>query len=54
MNGMNGRQTNGTKSEYVGAIDAGTTSNRFLIFNSNGEVVAIHQLEFSQSYPQPG
>ncbi|KAI2177101.1 Glycerol kinase [Ophidiomyces ophidiicola] len=39
---------------YVGSIDQGTTSSRFLIFNTAGEVVASHQLEFTQIYPQPG
>ncbi|KAH8169421.1 glycerol kinase [Sarocladium implicatum] len=39
---------------FVGAIDQGTTSSRFLIFNVSGEVVASHQLEFKQIYPQPG
>ncbi|KAF5127461.1 Glycerol kinase [Metarhizium anisopliae] len=39
---------------FIGAIDQGTTSTRFLIFNKNGEVVALHQLEFKQIYPNPG
>lgn len=39
---------------FVGAIDQGTTSTRFLIFNRSGEVVAQHQLEFKQIYPSPG
>lgn len=39
---------------FVGAIDQGTTSTRFLIFNTAGEVVALHQIEFKQYYPQPG
>lgn len=39
---------------FVGAIDQGTTSTRFLIFNTSGEVVALHQIEFNQIYPQPG
>jgi len=39
---------------FVGAIDQGTTSTRFLIFNTDGEVVALHQIEFKQIYPQPG
>lgn len=39
---------------FIGAIDQGTTSTRFLIFNKNGEVVALHQLEFKQIYPRPG
>ena len=39
---------------FVGSIDQGTTSSRFLIFNKHGEPVASHQLEFKQIYPQPG
>ncbi|KAH7324425.1 glycerol kinase [Stachybotrys elegans] len=41
-------------ASFVGAIDQGTTSSRFLIFNHRGEVVASHQTEFKQIYPQPG
>ncbi|KKY23420.1 putative glycerol kinase [Phaeomoniella chlamydospora] len=39
---------------FIGSIDQGTTSSRFLIFNHHGEPVASHQLEFTQIYPQPG
>ncbi|WEW61451.1 Glycerol kinase [Emydomyces testavorans] len=39
---------------FIGSIDQGTTSSRFLIFSKAGEVVASHQLEFTQIYPQPG
>lgn len=39
---------------YIGAIDAGTTSARFLIFTDKGKLVASHQLEFEQIYPRPG
>ncbi|KAJ9132236.1 Glycerol kinase [Pleurostoma richardsiae] len=39
---------------FVGAIDQGTTSSRFLIFNEHGEPVVSHQLEFTQYYPHPG
>lgn len=39
---------------FVGSIDQGTTSSRFLIFDKNGEPVAVHQEEFAQIYPQPG
>jgi Ethanolamine utilization protein EutJ (predicted chaperonin) len=42
------------KDVYVGSIDQGTTSSRFLIFNRDGEPVASHQIEFKQYYPQPG
>ena len=43
-----------SQPQFVGAIDQGTTSTRFLIFNRDGEVVALHQLEFKQIYPNPG
>ncbi|KAL4940311.1 hypothetical protein BDV06DRAFT_224191 [Aspergillus oleicola] len=39
---------------FVGSIDQGTTSTRFLIFNREGEPVASHQVEFEQIYPNPG
>ncbi|KAJ5596387.1 Glycerol kinase [Penicillium hetheringtonii] len=39
---------------FVGSIDQGTTSTRFLIFSRDGEPVASHQVEFTQIYPQPG
>lgn len=40
--------------QYIGALDQGTTSTRFMIFNHAGDVIAIHQLEHRQIYPQPG
>ncbi|KAL2827177.1 hypothetical protein BDW59DRAFT_179193 [Aspergillus cavernicola] len=39
---------------FVGSIDQGTTSTRFLVFNREGEPVASHQAEFKQIYPHPG
>lgn len=39
---------------FVGSIDQGTTSTRFLVFNRSGEPVASHQIEFKQIYPHPG
>ncbi|KAH6618033.1 glycerol kinase-like protein [Chaetomium sp. MPI-SDFR-AT-0129] len=39
---------------YVGSIDQGTTSSRFLIFNGDGEPVASHQIEFKNLYPKSG
>ncbi|OJJ45388.1 hypothetical protein ASPZODRAFT_69742 [Penicilliopsis zonata CBS 506.65] len=39
---------------FVGSIDQGTTSTRFLVFNRDGEPVASHQVEFTQIYPNPG
>ncbi|KAL1960294.1 hypothetical protein VTO42DRAFT_8254 [Malbranchea cinnamomea] len=44
----------GIQEVFVGSIDQGTTSSRFLIFNKAGDVVASHQLQFTQIYPQPG
>jgi glycerol kinase len=41
-------------AEYVGAIDQGTTSTRFMIFDHGGIEVARHQLEHSQIMPKPG
>lgn len=40
--------------KYIGAIDQGTTSTRFVIFNKEGEIISIHQLEHKQVYPKPG
>ncbi|KAL8641350.1 MAG: hypothetical protein Q9228_001826 [Teloschistes exilis] len=39
---------------YIGSIDQGTTSTRFLIFNGLGVPVASHQIEFKQMYPHSG
>jgi glycerol kinase len=39
---------------YVGALDQGTTSTRFMIFDRGGNEIARHQLEHQQILPQPG
>ncbi len=41
-------------AKYVAAVDQGTTSTRFMIFDHSGRVVGWHQLEHQQIYPQPG
>jgi len=41
-------------SRYILSIDQGTTSSRAIIFNYNGEIVAIAQKEFTQIYPKAG
>src|SRR5512135_1871485 len=41
-------------SKYVGAIDQGTTSTRFMVFDHEGKVVAVDQKEHEQIYPKPG
>src|SRR5262250_163046 len=40
--------------DYVGAIDQGTTSTRFMVFDRGARVVAVAQKEHQQIYPQPG
>jgi glycerol kinase len=40
--------------EYIGALDQGTTSTRFMVFDGDGAEVARHQLEHEQIMPQPG
>ncbi|MCW5881206.1 MAG: glycerol kinase GlpK [Anaerolineae bacterium] len=41
-------------AKYVGAVDQGTTSTRFMIFDHSGQVVAFDQKEHEQIYPKPG
>ena len=41
-------------AEYIGAIDQGTTSSRFIVFNRAGEIVSSAQEEHEQIYPRPG
>lgn len=39
---------------YIGAIDQGTTSTRFMVFDQSARVVAVAQKEHEQIYPKPG
>jgi glycerol kinase len=39
---------------YIGAIDQGTTSTRFMVFDKSARVVAVAQKEHEQIYPKPG
>lgn len=39
---------------FIGSIDQGTTSSRFIIFDGTGSPVASHQHEFAQHYPESG
>ena len=43
-----------TMSGYIGAIDQGTTSSRFIVFDRSGRMVAMAQKEHEQIYPEPG
>ena len=41
-------------ADYVMALDAGTTSNRCILFNKKGEICSLAQREFKQYFPKPG
>lgn len=43
-----------TMAKYVMALDAGTTSNRCILFNEKGEICSMAQKEFRQFFPNPG
>jgi len=54
MNRFTTSKENVLSTFYIGAIDQGTTSTRFIIFDGVGQPVASHQHEFKQHYPQSG
>ncbi len=41
-------------AKFIGAIDQGTTSTRFIVFDNHGNIVAVDQKEHKQYYPAPG
>ena len=41
-------------TKYIMALDAGTTSNRCILFNEKGKMCSAAQREFTQYFPQPG
>ena len=41
-------------TKYIGALDLGTTSNRFIIFDYAGQIIGLDQKEHEQIFPQPG
>ena len=45
---------NSTEKKYVLAIDQGTTSSRAILFNHDGEIVAVDQKEHKQIFPRAG
>ena len=52
--GVSEQEEQRPKQWFVGSIDQGTTSSRFLIFDGTGTPVASHQIEFKQMYPHSG
>ena len=51
--GMN-REKSQPMASYIGAIDQGTTSTRFIVFDRSGRIVSTAQKEHEQIYPKPG
>ena len=41
-------------AKYVGALDLGTTSNRFIVFDHQGRIIGFDQMEHEQILPRPG
>jgi glycerol kinase len=41
-------------AQYAAAIDQGTTSTRFMVFDHGGQVISVDQKEHEQIYPKPG
>jgi glycerol kinase len=40
--------------DYIGAVDQGTTSSRFIVFDRSGRIVSLAQKEHAQIFPKPG
>jgi len=41
-------------AQYIGALDLGTTSNRFIVFDHQGRIIGFDQMEHKQVLPRPG
>src|SRR5215468_2332431 len=48
------RSSGSDMANYIGAVDQGTTSTRFIVFDRAGKTIATAQKEHKQIYPQPG
>ncbi len=51
---MSAQHTRPDSPQYVGAIDQGTTSSRFMVFGADGRCIGSAQQEHAQFFPQPG
>src|SRR6202030_3682536 len=49
-----GKRPESLMADYIGAIDQGTTSTRFIVFDRSGRIVSQAQKEHEQIYPKPG
>ena len=43
-----------TTTQYIAAIDQGTTSSRCIVFDADGSIVSVAQKEHEQIFPKPG
>lgn len=48
------RKMSKEEEAYVGSIDQGTTSTRFIIYDRHARPIGSHQVEFTQFYPEAG
>ena len=54
MSRSRGKRPKNLMADYIGALDQGTTSTRFIVFDRAGRIVSSAQEEHRQIYPQPG
>jgi glycerol kinase len=54
MSAISNSSGKGIVANYIGALDQGTTSTRFIVFDRAGRIVSVAQKEHRQIYPQPG
>src|SRR5882724_9295928 len=47
-------ESSSMSSQYILALDQGTTSSRSMIFDHHGNIISVAQKEFKQIFPQPG
>ena len=43
-----------TTSKYILALDQGTSSSRAIVFDHEGNICSVAQMEFTQYFPKPG
>ena len=51
---LSSKSSSSSSKKFVGALDQGTSSTRFVIFDEQGEIVTSAQREHKQIYPKPG
>ena len=51
---LNQEMAKAKEAAFIGSIDQGTSSTRFIIYDRESRCVGSHQVEFTQLYPQAG